>query len=359
MQIISNLRKGLKFFIQQLEVFISEFTGIIISRPFNVYYLITGRCNANCKCCWFARDTYIKKTDEANVDEIINMLNGLKKFMGSFHINVSGGEPLLRKTCLLKIAKYAKENNIMLGITTNGFLLDNEFCERIMKDGLFFNVNVSVDFLCGTHCKERGIDMHFDEFRKRLEMLSHNKRKYLAETKLIIKTIIRSDNISKLCELVEFTRTVGFDHINFQPIIEQTEYARILKDNISKRILEETFDCLVKYKKVYSGIILNEKRHLNLFYKYFIGKLETEHRRICQIGFNNLYIYPNLDVSFGCFETFGNLRENSINTLWKNNKANEIRKKIRKCEKYCLATCQIERTLVEKIMYGYRILFTK
>ncbi|MEW6557424.1 MAG: radical SAM protein [Elusimicrobiota bacterium] len=346
-----------KFAVWQILMVLNRINKHILPKPYNIYFLITSRCNADCKFCSFARSAP-ERYDEATDEEIKNMLLSFKNYIGCFHINITGGEPLMRKSCLLQIAQFAKENDIILGVTTNGFLIDDKFCEEIMKNNLFFNINVSIDFVGDEHCKNRGINISFEQFKAKLVMLSNYKIKYAATTKLIVKPIIKADNLDHLVKLVEFTKDIKFDHINFQPIFEWTEYSKTLKKDIAISKLKEVLHSLIEYKLKYPDLILNESRHFEMFLPYFTGSIKQD-RNICDVGFKNVFIYPDLDITFSCFEKFGNLREQSIDILWKSKEANKIREKVKKCQKVCLATCQLNRTLLEKIQYGYKILFQK
>lgn len=354
-----KLRLLLHYVYRSVLIFLNRYNKDILPPCSNIYFLITYRCNADCKFCNFARSVQRDRTNEATEEEIVTMLASLKRSARFFHINISGGEPLLRSACLLTTARYAAAHEIMLGFTTNGALLDETFCSEAMEKNLFFNINVSVDYPDDTHCKARDLNITFERLTDNLKMLSEMKKKFNARTKLIVKTIVSSKNLAYLSQMVEFTRRIGFNHINFQPIFSWTGESDQMKKNIPHDTLKTAFDALIDCKKKYPNVILNEARHFTLFHRYFAEELKTSRDIACPIGLSNLYIRPNLDVSFGCFDIIGNAKETDISALWKSKKAQEIRELTRHCQKTCLTTCQINRSFFEKMVYAYKIMFSQ
>lgn len=93
----------------------------------------TSDCNLKCKGCWAA--DYKKRTNLSfeKLDEIFT--DG--KHLGVKDILMSGGEPLMRRDDIVKLAR--KHHNLTFGIFTNGTLVDSKFADTISQLG---NVNL-------------------------------------------------------------------------------------------------------------------------------------------------------------------------------------------------------------------------
>lgn len=100
---------------------------------------ITGRCNLDCKHCYWGQDKFEYKDIKFNT---------LKKVieesfkLGVFHVILTGGEPLLYKkfTKLLKLLYFYR---FRISIVTNGILLE-KFIDKFKKYGIY-EITVSLD----------------------------------------------------------------------------------------------------------------------------------------------------------------------------------------------------------------------
>ncbi|MCM8808142.1 MAG: radical SAM protein [Candidatus Omnitrophica bacterium] len=95
---------------------------------------ITKKCNLKCIHC-FNADRYTSpfyntgrelSTQQAKL-AIDKFKNG-----GVRHLHLLGGEPLLRED-IVEIIKYAKENNFIISINTNGILLNEHLSKELLK----------------------------------------------------------------------------------------------------------------------------------------------------------------------------------------------------------------------------------
>jgi MoaA/NifB/PqqE/SkfB family radical SAM enzyme len=95
----------------------------------------TSRCNLKCKGCW-AVD--YKKNKDLSYEKLDEILTEAQK-IGVIDILMTGGEPLMRKNDILKLA--AKHRQLTFGIFTNGTLIDAYFADEMARLG---NLNVFV-----------------------------------------------------------------------------------------------------------------------------------------------------------------------------------------------------------------------
>ena len=98
----------------------------------------TSACNLRCKGCWAAE--YGHKLS-LSYDELDNIITQGKE-LGIYFYLYTGGEPLTRKDDLLKLCE--KHNDCEFHAFTNGTLIDDEFCKRVVDVG-DFTMSVSID----------------------------------------------------------------------------------------------------------------------------------------------------------------------------------------------------------------------
>jgi len=89
----------------------------------------TSACNLNCIGCWAAE---YNKTDSMDYNTLDNIIKQGKE-LGIYMYIYSGGEPLIRKNDILKLAE-AHDDCIFLAFT-NGTLFDEEFAKNLQKLG--------------------------------------------------------------------------------------------------------------------------------------------------------------------------------------------------------------------------------
>lgn len=101
----------------------------------NIPWLIlmdpTSACNLRCTGCWAAEYGYKLNLTYEEMDSIVTQ----GKELGVYFYMFTGGEPLVRKADLLKLAK--KHNDCEFHSFTNGTLIDEAFCQEVQKLGNF------------------------------------------------------------------------------------------------------------------------------------------------------------------------------------------------------------------------------
>ncbi|MCR4432239.1 MAG: radical SAM protein [Tepidanaerobacteraceae bacterium] len=99
------------------------------SIPFAILIDPTERCNLSCIGCW-AGD--YQRQEELDFDTLDRILTEAEE-LGIYFIVVSGGEPLVRKNDIIRLAN--KHNSQVFHLFTNGTLVDDEFIEAIRRAG--------------------------------------------------------------------------------------------------------------------------------------------------------------------------------------------------------------------------------
>ncbi|MFC1630931.1 radical SAM protein [Candidatus Omnitrophota bacterium] len=104
--------------------------------PIVISWMITKRCNYMCKYC---NDQKLTDQEELDTKQIFFIIDKLSK-IGTKIISLTGGEPLLRED-IGKIVDYCAEQDIFVGINSNGSLVRDKIAELTKLNAL----NLSLD----------------------------------------------------------------------------------------------------------------------------------------------------------------------------------------------------------------------
>lgn len=97
--------------------------------PFTILLDPTTACNKKCVGCWAADYNKALSLSNEELDSIF--IQG--KELGIYFYIMTGGEPLIRKKDIIKLAE--KHNDCVFMIFTNGTLIDDDFCEALCRVG--------------------------------------------------------------------------------------------------------------------------------------------------------------------------------------------------------------------------------
>lgn len=115
---------------------------------------ITQKCNAHCDQCGSRCDMDCE--EKLTKEEILDVFKDIKRNIGTdVMINITGGEPLLRKD-LFDIMTKASQMGFDWGMVTNGTLITDQVIQK-MKQSKLKTITVSLDGLAETHEKLRHI----------------------------------------------------------------------------------------------------------------------------------------------------------------------------------------------------------
>ena len=117
--------------------------GLVLKQPVlrSVELAINYECNAKCDMC-YARDLLDAKRANMTVEQIKSIWDQAHE-LGAVHVNITGGEPLLRKD-ICEIVKALKPKSTLVSIVTNASLIDEEKIKALKKAGLSY-LQISLD----------------------------------------------------------------------------------------------------------------------------------------------------------------------------------------------------------------------
>ncbi len=131
--------------------------------PWLILFDPTSACNMHCKGCWSG--TYGRKYNMSfeDMDKIVTQ----GKELGVYLYMMTGGEPLVRKADIIKLAE--KHRDVEFAMYTNSTLIDDAFCQEVVRLGnlTFF---LSIEGTPETNDSRRG-DGHYQAVMDAMDLL--------------------------------------------------------------------------------------------------------------------------------------------------------------------------------------------
>lgn len=308
-----------------------------------LFWETTLRCNAFCKHCGSRAGGNQKCEDELTTEEIKKVFQDIadKYDAKKVFINVTGGEPLLRKD-LFEVMEYAHSLGFYWGMTSNGILINDGIIEKMKNTGMIA-ISISIDGLEKSHDEFRQVKGSYAKITENVKKLK--AAKFL--NNLQITTVVNKSNIHELPELykeIESLQINSWRILNMEPIGRTADNQNLLlDDNQYVEILD-----FIKEKR--------KKSKFDVTYgcAHFLGmKYEKEvrsHMFFCIAGFTtasilyngDIYVCPSVERRKELIQ--GNIRKDNFVDVWENKFQwfrNLDKLKCEKCEncknwKYCL-----------------------
>lgn len=282
----------------------------------NLFLEVTSKCNAKCEHCGSScgnkkitdeiESKYIKKT----LKEIADKYDASKILL-----NVTGGEPLLRKD-LFELMEFATNLGFGWGITTNGMLINEEMAKKLEKYKLD-TISISIDGLKETHEAFRRVPNSFDKIINGIKLLQKNN--YIECIQ--VTTVANKKNFHELEELYKLMQELNIKNwrvISCDPIGRADKNDNILLDN---KQIKQLLDFIIEKN--------NEgKMKVTFGCAHYLGtKYEKEIRPyyfMCSTGLtvasilSNGDIYPCPNVERRPELVQGNIRNDSFVEVWEN-----------------------------------------
>ena len=336
----------------------------MLKLPFQMEFVVnlTHRCNMTCNMCTQYGATFKNNTlDEMTFEEWDTFFDSIKSVSPKPQVTLMGGEPLLHKD-FDKILMSATEKKLKVHIVTNGYLL-KEHLDIIAKSKA--SLSISIDGLGETHDKIRNTKGSFERSVECLKLIQKiNKPKRPIRT--CINYVMLPENIHEILDFAEYMwqfepAFIGFQHLQFSSdkldAQNNKEWVKCLKQKYTTTLkpkvtyefnecyVEELYSKIEQLRKKYSPTKVYDFPHLSFeeMKKYYLEEDLSLIRknRICTTPWMSPSITPDGKVSNCICNEIGNLRENDFWTIFNNNKANKIRKKLAQHGKFpvCSRCC--------------------
>jgi len=326
--------------------------GWDLTRPVQVYCLLTYRCNARCKMCDHWRLEHYPEELPASV--WIDTLRDLKGFSPGAHVQFTGGEVLMKKD-FLEILKWCGDNGLSAGMVTNAGMITREIAEQLV-DCRPNNINISVDSpYHEIHDEFRGREGFLTKVIEGIGFLRDASEKSGIELAISIKPTLSKQNLESMPLLLEKAVSWGATMVNIQPLAVRTKET-VGMDIADAEGVEEIFEKLLDMKEKGYPLV-NSKR----IFDSWIRPEPTAKKKPCTVGLRMLEILSDGTVQF-CSHIdmrIGNISETPISKLWRSPQAKIMRQKTVVCRYNCTASCYTSRTLGEKIGFFWKSFVNK
>lgn len=289
-------------------------------KKLNGTVIVTYRCNAKCTMC----NRYkcpSKPEEELSIETI-------KKLPSMYFTNITGGEPFIR-TDLKEIVRELYKKSDRIVISTNGFFTDRiiDLCKEFPNVG----IRISIEGLEQTNNKIRGLEDGFNKGYSTLKKLVEMKHPDVG-----FGMTVQDENAKDLVELYELSDELNMEfataslHNSFYFV----EAKNIIKDRL---MVAKEFETLINR-------LLEAKSPKKWFRAYFnhglINYIFGQKRLLpCNMAFDTFFIDPYGDV-MPCNgtkdkEIMGNLNESTWEELWNSEQAENVRVKVKDCDRQC------------------------
>ncbi|MFC1910726.1 radical SAM protein [Chloroflexota bacterium] len=173
-------------------------SDLITKKPRVISFEITNSCNANCQHC--DRGGIIRESHNLQPKQY----GDIARQLNPVAVQISGGEPLLRKDVFEIVREIRKNGPLPLIIlVTNGALLNREKYLKFKEAGVNF-ISVSLDFPDKRHDEWRKIPGLFAHLGETLPDLASFGRQ-----DIVLNSAITSKNLPYLLELAEKAQEWG------------------------------------------------------------------------------------------------------------------------------------------------------
>lgn len=292
----------------------------INTKKLNGTVIVTYRCNARCTMC--SRYKAPSKPEEEISIETI------RKLPPMYFTNITGGEPFIRRD-LKDIVRELYKKSDRIVISTNGFFTDRiiDLCKEFPNIG----IRISIEGLEETNNRIRGLENGFQRGYRTLKKLRKMGMKDVG-----FGMTIQDFNCKDLVPLYKISDKLGME---FATASLHNSFYFVETTNIIKNrpMVAEQLERLINE-------LLKSSQPKKWFRAYFnhglINYIYSQKRLLpCDMSFDTFFMDPYGDV-MPCNgtrdkEVMGNLNEQDWDELWNSPKAENVRKKVRCCDRNC------------------------
>ncbi|MCH5172392.1 MAG: radical SAM protein [Erysipelotrichales bacterium] len=291
-----------------------------MAKKLNGTVIVTYRCNARCTMC--------NRYKAPSLPEEELTIETIKKLPKMYYTNITGGEPFIRQD-LKEIIRELYKKSDRIVISTNGFFKDRiiDACKEFPNLG----IRISIEGLEETNNTIRGLP---DGFKRGYETL-----KVLAEMKhpdIGFGMTVQDSNAKDLVPLYKISEQMRMEFATAS--LHNSFYFVESKNIIHDRLMvAQNFEDLINE-------LLKSNSPKKWFRAYFnhglINYIFGQKRLLrCDMSFDTFFIDPYGDV-MPCNgtknkEVMGNLNNSTWEEVWNSKQADEVRNKVRNCDRNC------------------------
>lgn len=280
----------------------------------HLFLELTLRCNEKCLHCGSSCGDVL--SNEIGVEQYDKFLHevaddfDIKKFM----LNITGGEPLLRKD-FFEIMEIANKLGYNWGMTSNATLITHDVAKDLAKVGMK-TISVSIDGLKDTHDNFRRTPGGWDKALQGVQNLIDTK----AFNHIQITTVVTHQNISELPELYKLLDIIDIDSwriIEMDPIGRALQHPELL---LTKNDIKTMAEFIRNMRLKGEPVVYGCSHYLGLDYEHEI----RDWYFMCLAGIGVASICCNGDI-VSCLDIErrpefiqGNIKTDRFKDIWEN-----------------------------------------
>jgi radical SAM protein with 4Fe4S-binding SPASM domain len=255
---------------------------------FGFQWHVTDFCNLRCRHCY--QDGFSREND-LDLDAVKAIARKIAEVQKDkeIHINLTGGEPMLRKDFFDILGFLMTIDNVAaVNIITNGLLLDRPSIKRLDKMPRLKEVKISIE---GTEAdvndplRGRGT---FDKVMARVRSMVEESVK---ETFLMF-TLGRYNYLA-LGRMLEFSRDLGVDGVIIERFVPWGRGAAIKNEYLKPEEWKAVLQTVIDFTNL--AVAPDDILAYKAFRICFAGDIELE-GALCNLGEESMALMPNGDV---------------------------------------------------------------
>ena len=242
----------------------------------------TFECNFRCQYCYHAETDYRKGRMDLSLLE--EMLDKTFSYYNQVEIIFHGGEPLMMgyefisKAIDLINKKKTPDSWLRIGLQTNGYFLDEKFCELFTKNNI--QMSVSIDGIGDMNCLREKTDYIFDKLD------SLREKGYTFN----LLGVLHTQNIDRYSEFYEYAKSRDY-HLKMNPIFK----SGAAKDNPAYLLDADSY---IKMLREFYPKWLDDSapiRHVDPFYNLTAMAIQNKGHECGQCGCLTKWICVDFD----------------------------------------------------------------
>lgn len=329
--------------------------------PRDIVIRVTERCFLKCVFCGQGKDG--GRVDRANLKEApmrIDVLNKIidetEKWRIKPFFKFTGGEPLTMGMPLLDLIQDMRERNFIVKLNTNGMLLKNKIIARRIAETDLNYLSISLDGPKDVHNRLRGNDKLFDAMMEGIDNVQFFRRELKKKNLMIlISMVISSENYDRIEEVYEIACEKKIDWFNIQflnfttPETSDSSHEYMKQrfgiddapwkyfcdpqyNNIDACHVEKSIKRILELKRDVPISVLGGFKTAGKIKDYYFS-VKPLKKNICLIPFTGMHIVmpgkATHCIDYPFYE-YGDLRYESIESVWYGEKAQNFREDMRK-----------------------------
>ena len=276
-----------------------------------LFWECTLRCNLHCLHCG-SDCRAIAETQDMPFSDFLPVLEDVRTVMNPSGVLIvtTGGEPLVRKD-IVECGRRIREMGFHWGMVSNGLLLDEQMCERLLAAGLE-TIAISLDGFAEDHNWLRGSNISFAMAERAIKCLVGKRITW------DVITCVNRRNIGYLHDFKRYLIDLGVPRWRIFTIAPMGRAALYPELQLSEEQFREVLDFIVAVRK---------EKSIRLSYccENFLGNYEWQVRNypyFCQAGINVASVLADGSIS-GCLSIRsqyhqGNIYKDKFSEVWEN-----------------------------------------